>query len=51
MCDKLIDLLSGLEIRWTDNTRKSGDPELPHQEPKPLTTDEIALVLMGSEVE
>ncbi len=38
--EKMIDPMSGLEIRRTDNTRKDGDPELPSQEPKPLELDD-----------
>lgn len=38
--EKVIDPMSGLEIRWTDNRRKEGDPELPSQEAKPLELDD-----------
>lgn len=39
--EKMIDPMSGLEIRRTDNTRKDGDPELPsQQEAKPLELDD-----------
>lgn len=37
MDEKIIDPESGLEVRWTDNTRKEGDPELPVQSPFALS--------------
>lgn len=41
--DKIIDPMSGLEIRRTDNTRKDGDPELPIQTSRPLTKEEVSI--------